>query len=682
MNRLQSQIESNPQYEIVFTDLFDTLLHRTVHPNYTLKLWGKFMVRELGLNLKVDLLFSIRKAAISFVSKQQGLRKIEVSYSEVVAEVFQRLVNTDLIPNIQFSHFKAIFERADYVAETSVQFKNEALIADLRALKKQGYPIYLISDFYLPERLIAKILDFHGFSDVFQDLFISCSIGKSKEKGDIYPYVLDQTATDPTKAVMIGDNKISDIEKAEKYGLHTIHLKHTSHKIRNRKNLFGSDARAFKKVCKDIERDCQNSPHPFSEYALHFYFFTERLYIKSKNDGVKNLFFLAREGHFLKRLFDAYQQMNRFTDQVHIKTHYLKISRHSALQVALRPLEEEDFNAFKGSLGRMSIFDFLNGLDISEANTRLIVDDLGGVSEEVTSEFFRSEIFIRLKQNTTFITHYEKYRTKQRKAFSEYLESFDVAFEKEGVHLVDVGWGGTMQENLYRYWNKKIPVTGYYLGLKEVYTIEPGTKRYGLNFSIYPSRNHADDVLMANGQLYEQLLAAPHGSTIGYTTENSKPDAIYFHEENEKQVFEKLIRPVQQFMFEQFSVAFEKLRPIDYEQDTAQKYLTDMALRSGILGKKKNAMFIDQLSRGFYQNVGQNKVGVAYSPDQIKESKLSLFSSFLKSPEKLFRYLVKIKPFLYAKGLYWMSWPVNLAYYYIRFNFWFKKKWLGKGLTS
>lgn len=481
---------------------------------------------------------------------------------------------------------------------------------------------------------------------------------------------------------MMGDNKVSDIQNAEKYGLHTIHLKHTSHKIRNRKNLFGSDIRAFEKVCREIERDCQKSPHPFSEFALHFYFFTERLYIKSKRTGVKNLFFLAREGHYLKRLFDTYQEMNRFTDEVKINTHYLKMSRHSALQIALKPLQEEDFKAFKGSLGRMSILDFLNGLNISEPTIKHIMGGLVGVSEEVLSEFFRSDVFLRLKQNSTFVTHYENYRTRQKSAFADYLENFGVNFEQEGVHLVDVGWGGTMQENLYRYWDKKIPVTGYYLGLKEVYNIQPGTKRYGLNFSIYPSRNHTDDVLMANGQLYEQLLAAPHGSTIGYTSNNSKPDAVYFHEENEKQVFEKLIYPVQEFMFDQFKAALEKLRPIDYEQDTAQKYLTDMALRSGILGKKKNAIFIDRLSRGFYQNVGQNKVGVAYSPDQIKESKLALLSSFLKSPEKLFRYLVKIKPYLYAKGLYWMSWPVNLTYYYIRFNFWFKRNWLGKGLTS
>ncbi|KKL24891.1 hypothetical protein LCGC14_2410790, partial [marine sediment metagenome] len=531
-------------------------------------------------------------------------------------------------------------------------------------LKDKGYPIYLISDFYLPESLIIQILDFNGFTDLFQQVFVSCSLGKSKEKGSIYPYVLDQTATDPKQAVMMGDNKGSDIHKAEKYGLHTIYLKHTKHKIRNRKNLFGSDLRAFNKVCREIEHNCEKSPHPFSEFVLHFYFFTERLYIKAKNAGVNNLFFLAREGLYLKRLFDAYQEMNRFTQEVKINTHYLKISRHSALQIALKPLQEEDFKAFKGSLGQMSISDFLNGLDMSEADIQHILVDLDGDSAEVLPEFFRSDIFNRLKENNTFISQYEKYRTNQKTAFAHYLENFGVDFEKEGVHLVDVGWGGTMQENLYKYWKKKIPVTGYYLGLKEVYNIQPGTKRYGLNFSIYPSRNHTDDVLMANGQLYEQLLAAPHGSTIGYTINNLVPDAVYFHEENEKQVFEKLVYPVQEYMFDQFKELFENLRPIDYEQDTAQKYLTDLALRSGILGKKKNAAFIDQLSRGFYQNVGQNKVGVAYSPNQIKESKLSLLVGFIKSPEKMFRYLVKIKPFMYAKGIYWMSWPVNLTYYY------------------
>lgn len=483
-------------------------------------------------------------------------------------------------------------------------------------------------------------------------------------------------------AIMIADSNKSDFNDALKDSTKTIHLKQVSSKIRHKNDYLGKDVRNFEKVCKSIERECRNSPHPFSEYILHFYFFTERLYLKTQKDGIKNLFFLAREGLYLKRLFDAYQDLSHLTDQEKVNTHYLKMSRHSALKIALRPLDEEDFSAYKGSLGRMSILNFLRGMDIPEGTTNRIIEELGDVSEEEYRNFFQSDSFLKLRDNTIFRTKYEGHRKLQKKAFDAYLNSFSVDFKQEGIHLVDVGWAGTMQENLYHYLEKKIPVSGYYIGLKEEYGIQPDTKRYGLNFSVYPSRNYSDEILKANGQLYEQLLAAPHGSTIGYSLENSNGFAVTFHEENEKKVFENLVWPVQEYMFLQFQKLFEKLRPIDYSQNLAQHYMTEMALRIGILGKKKNIEFVDQLSRGFYQNIGQNKVGVVYSPDQVKESKLTLLAEFIKSPEKLFRYLVKIKPFMYTKGLYSLSWPVNLTYYYIKFNFWFKKKWMGKGLVS
>ncbi len=682
MTRLQRKIESERSCNVIFTDLFDTLVHRKVHPNYTLKLWAKFVIRELGLFVDTDTLYSIRAAALRALSQKQHLKAVEVDYQAVIAEVYHRLITSDALNDVSYQHFQKIFEQADYEAEISVQFKNEGLIADLQHFKEKGYRIYLISDFYLSEKVIARLVEYHGLTPLFEAIFISCSLGKSKEKGSIYPFVLNRTGIDPKVAIMIGDNKKSDVLLAEKHGIKAIHLKHISHKIRNKKNLFGTDAHDFEKVCTRMERECRKSPHPFSEYVLHFYFFTERLYIKAKKNGIKNFFFLAREGLYLKRLFDAYQEMNGFTDQSKINTHYLEMSRNSALKIALRPLQEEDFSAYKGALGRMSVLDFLNGLGFSEGIIKRIIDDLSEVPTEVYLHFFQSDSFLKLRKNALFRIQYEHHRQLQKTAFNDYIRSFDVDFEQEGIHLVDVGWGGTMQENLYRYLEKKIPVYGYYLGLKEVYDIQPDTKRYGLNFSVYPSRSYSDEVLKANGQLYEQLLSAPHGTTVGYSQNDSHGYAERFHEEHEKKVFENLIRPVQEFMFAQFEILFESLRPVDYSQDLAQSFMTKMALRSGIFGKKQNIEFVDRLSRGFYQNIGQNKVGVAYSPKQLKESKMTLLAQFIKSPEKLFRYLVKIKPFMYSKGLYSLSWLVNLTYYYIKFNFWFKKKWMGKGLIS
>lgn len=683
MRTIKRKLERFANRKALFIDLFDTIIHRTVHPNYAYRLWAKFMARELGIQIPSEELFAIRAESLFFLSTKQQRPALEVRYEDVVNEVYTRLLNTDNLSDITYDRFQNVFERADYVAETSVQFKNEELISLLKHCKQQGNRIYLLSDFYLSKKVVSQILDFHEILHLFDDIFISCSVGKSKEEGELYPYVLTLTQSIPSNTLMIGDNKKSDVENAEKYQIATHHLKHLSHKIRNKRNLFGSDENDFKKVCQSIEERCEHSEHTFSEYILHFYFFTERLYFNATRNNVKDLFFLAREGLYLKRLFDCYQKMNLFKDESKIRTHYLKASRQSAIQVALKPLQEEDFEQFsEGRFGKMNLKHFLDWFPFSDHTKSQIINELPDACVENSSDFFQSENIELLKGNNTFQTAYEENRKNQKTAFKNYLNSFGTNIEEEGINLVDVGWGGTMQESIFNFLRGETPVTGYYLGLKEVYNIERSTKRYGLNFSIYPSPNFSYEILKANGQLYEQLLAAPHGSTLSYRIEDRESATLEFHEENEKNVFYNFVEPIQEYMFLEFKNLFNQLRPIDYSQTMAQDYLTDMALRTGILTSKKKIMFIDHLSKGFYQNVGENKVGLTYNPKQLKISKFKLFKEFLKSPEKVVRYLVKVKPFLYAKGLYWISWPVNLTYYYIKFNFWFKKKWLNKGLVS
>ena len=682
MTNLKRKVERSAGCEVLFVDLFDTLVHRTVHPNYALRLWAKFVVRELGLQISGSELFAIRNDSLSYLGIKNRLSSVEVAYVDLIQEVYLRLTNTDALSGTSFEKFTSIFQTADYLSEISVQFKNENLIATITALKKSGYRIYLLTDYYLSKEVVLKILDFHQIGAIFDKVFVSCSLQKSKEKGTIYAEVLSLTKSKPESTLMIGDNKKSDIENAAKLGIDTYHLKHLSHKIRNKQNLLGDDTNDFRKVCRKTEVVCLKSDYLFSEYVLHFYFFTERLYINARRHKIKNLFFLAREGFYLKRLFDCYQEMNLIQNESRIGTHYLKASRQSATQIALRPLPQEDFGNFRGKFGKMSLRHFLDWFPFPDNLKEQITEELDYESNETYSNFFKSKTIVRLKGNRTFQEAYERNRQDQKKAFMDYLLSFGPNIEEEGLNLVDVGWGGTMQESIYNFLDKKIPVTGYYLGLKEVYNIQKKTKRYGLNFSVYPSKSFSDDVLKANGQLYEQLLAAPHGSTLSYrSNENSSP-TVEFHEKNEKQVFDTCIEPIQEFMFLQFKNLFNELRSIDYSQDMAQDYLTDMALRMGILSSKEKIKFINQISKGFYQNVGENKVGLSYNPKQLRISKFSLFKKFLKSPEKVFRYLVKVKPFMFSKGMYWLSWPVNLTYYYIKFNFWFKKKWMNKGLIS
>ena len=179
--------------------------------------------------------------------------------------------------------------------------------------------------------------------------------------------------------------------------------------------------------------------------------------------------------------------------------------------------------------------------------------------------------------------------------------------------------------------------------------------------------------------MYEQLLAAPHGSTLGYI-DNLQTPTIEYHEPNEKKVFDEFISPIQLFMDGQFNNLLKSLDGVTYTDTMVQDYITGMALRLGLFTNRKKLKFIQLISKGFYQNVGGNKVGMVYDPSQLSQSKGQLLKEFIWSPEKTFRYLVKVKPLLYDKKLSWLGWTISSTYYYIKVNRYFKNKFFDKRL--
>ena len=70
---------------------------------------------------------------------------------------------------------------------------------------------------------------------------------------------------------------------------------------------------------------------------------------------------------------------------------------------------------------------------------------------------------------------------------------------------------------------------------------------------------------------------------------------------------------------------------------------------AGMIQNSKKLKFLDKLSNGFYQNVGTNQVGISYEPPKIKRP-LSMAIKLLMTPEKYFRYIVKLKPVLFKKN--------------------------------
>jgi len=667
LNQLHKQLKEK-NIKVLFSDYFDTIVHRTVHPNYTQRLWAKFMVRELGLPIAIDKLYFIRQASIHYLRENLSLPYLETPYDNLKAEICKRLINIEAITLSNKYDFLNLFEDADVRAESSVQYLNQEILDTLKYFKSNGGRLYLVSDFYGSKSLFEKLLKHHGIIDLFDGIYSSAELEKSKHTGTIYSEIINELSIRPEDVMMIGDNFESDYNNAIKNGLNAYHIPHKKYLKKNKRNNFGNDQKQINKVVNSIYKTCnKNTSIPYTEYIVFYHVFVERLYKAANRNNIKDLFFLSREGKFLKKLFDSYQEFVNIDESKKIKTHYLKISRQASMQIALKDIELEDFSYLKKFFFNLSINDFLSAVNCSDLLREEIISQLNADGENVIEEFFSSSEFEKIKANETFKTYYNSHRKVNRNAFEAYINSFNVDIENNGITLVDIGWGGTMQEAISKFYNHNIPVTAYYLGLGKIYDIQSYTKRYGLNFSLLPFADYNDRILLANLQLYEQFSAADHGSAVGYSLEQENY-ALEYYKPEEKWLYETYINAHQDEMFKLHKLLLKTLDPICYNREMMQAVISKLALKVGLLQTTRKVKFLDTLNYGFYQNVGDNRVGLSYNLPRIKNP-IHSFIWFLITPEKYFRYFVKLKLVLYQKNkVLGFFAPMYFIYLYFDFN--------------
>ena len=667
LNTLFSRLVKHKNCQIIFCDFFDIIIHKNENSDQTTRLWSKIMIRELGLDLRIYELFVTRKECEDFLISKFDQPLAGINYDLIIDEVYNRLICTKDLKKISKEAFKEYFENSDYQAKCMSSILHVEMKDALVNLKEKGYKVYCASNFPGSSSVLKKYVAYWGMEELFEGIYSASDVGSGTE--EFHNFLVTELQLPVEQVIILKSYSKNEATKTQRTGIKTIPSIAIRTPIVKEKY---TEQKKYRKVVRKLYMDCnRKSAPPHSDYILFYYVYIERLYKKAKQDGIRNIFFLAREGLFLKKIFDYYQDYVALNNNDRINTHYFKASRNSLMLASFKNLEVEEFAYLKRRWPTLSVNTFLKNFNFSDELVEKIVESahLENVREEVEKDFLNSEVFLKLKQNPTFIEAYDNARHNQKRYFSEYLDSFQVDIQSEGIHLTDVGWGGTMQDRLYNFFNEedKIPVIGYYLGLREVRNITQHTPRYGFNFSVYPYISFFDNILMANVELNEQLLAAGHGSTIAYT-DKLNSYTIEHHEENDKRVFEAYIEETQHFMLARFKELTQALSAICYDYDLEQYEMVDHALRIGLFASKRKVTREVNIYKGFYQNVGNFSVGLAMGKDFGKRQKMELIRNFFFYPERAFRYVLRFKPMLLRRKKYFFAYfiPSTLIYWYIK----------------
>ena len=254
-------------------------------------------------------------------------------------------------------------------------------------------------------------------------------------------------------------------------------------------------------------------------------------------------------------MFDTYRE--RSSGQ--IKSHYLEVSRRSTLLPSLSPLSDENFETLFRQYRRISLHEFLSSLGL-EKQTYSLVRSLGlteGAEKSREDDFPTSPIFLALKALPQFQALYESERVARRLAFIDYLRALSGGCLPTRFVIVDVGWKGTIQDNLFRLLccDNDTPVrvvTGFYIGLVGQGAAGPCNEKYGLLFSSVGALSPKFHVFNENRSLFEVMLAADHGSIVSYESTDDGRARPIRGEFEEGEMLAAEVFPVQRKLFEHF----------------------------------------------------------------------------------------------------------------------------------
>ena len=531
-------LDAHPKIRILCFDYFDTLVYRIVAPEHTKKL----AARQLGLLVKDgfdgEQIYDLRsRLEVEICRKNAEVgNDPEFNILELADAVYDRLNRRDAGMPCRLGRelFKKVFVDIEIAVELRVQRVFPDTRRLLEACKNRGYQTVVVSDFYVPLPFFKKFLDVNGLSSLIDQILVSCDFCRTKASGRFYDKLLATFCCRPEEVMMIGDNAHSDIRMAEEKGIFGYFVDRSAQRRNYQK--WASRQKSGRQQQKEVEgrvlaRIKRQTGKLFPEMAATLWRFSSLLFDRLIQDEVKDIFFFSKEGEFLKALFEQYQQ-EQFGRLV-IRTHYLLVSRKSTFICSLKPLLEEDFSRLFFQYRVISPRDFLLSLSFTENEAKGLCKELPIAYEERIDSMGFSEPFLLILKNPAFAELFEQKRKTQRENFLRYLYSFGVDFDKEGLHIVDVGWKGSIQDNIFFCLDENVRISGYYLGLLNPTHLTERNRKFGILFSDTPAETPYFEVYNSNRSLFEMLLTATHGSADGYFTEDNRVETRGIEEDGE-----------------------------------------------------------------------------------------------------------------------------------------------------
>lgn len=347
---------------------------------------------------------------------------------------------------------------------------------------------------------------------------------------------------------------------------------------------------------------------------------------KAQEKGLKTLYFLARDGYVLRET--AVIICKKLS--IEIDCRYLYCSRQSLRIPSFHLIGKEMYDYIFMGAEKLTANVIMSRTGLDNKTVSDVYREIGFDAENANKSLSKEEFNRFCNSLINSDLFFKSVMKESEKSYSHtmgYLNQEKLT-EQKNVAIVDSGWSGSMQKTLYTLLNSSGftgKITGFYFGLFSV----PDEKKYGdyLTYYFSPKGCLKRKILFSNN-LFECMLSAPHGMTVGYRKENN----MYFP------VFSENNNSTDDLIFEQINGIKELAANVDnsfLEEKNCSELIKNCQkeiISTMVKPKRSTAITLGEFS--FCDDCGD-----AYRYKLADESQIPLLKNYLIIP-RIFRKLV------------------------------------------
>lgn len=430
----------------------------------------------------------------------------------------------------------------------------------------KDYDMYCVSDFYMSGESLKELLDYLKLPIKLKGIYSSADYLLNKKTGNLYKKFEKDLGIEPADHIHVGDNEYSDIEQAIRLGIKTIKMEKdhpTFAPNRNRKMEF--NLKKVKRSTKEYKDRIFNAGVDLAP-ILYFYIYDILEYCLKK--GIDKVYYQTREGETFIKVHDFMMKKNPFPIDLPLSS-TMEVSRMSTFAASLKEMSIGELMRLWSQYRKQSVSALFKSLNIklddyTEFLNKYEIDP----QEEIKEPWFDEKIK-SLFADRDFIEKIEVELKKKREELMYFFEKkYRIVNDDKPMFIVDIGWRGTIQDNLAYIYDKK-QVGGYYITLFDYYNVQP---KNTFKNAFIDDKEIRDNVVSDMITLLEWIFNPGTGSVVGYKGDTS----IRKIKEKETNVVNEYIKPLQDGMFAGIEVINDYMGAHPYEASEAKEYVYNL----------------------------------------------------------------------------------------------------------